>query len=88
VVLSWLFVSSVLAGQKSPANKGESQKASWLFVVKLDGASLQRVSGANYRLSVKVKHVKSIIAFTDRPVRKMVHLSLLNFLYMTHVGRD
>jgi hypothetical protein len=91
ILLSLCSLQDAVASNNTTKNEtalNKVQKPSWVFVIRLDGASLSQSSNGNYQLIVSAKQVKSILAFTDRPLHKVRSISLLDFLQSTHTGAN
>jgi hypothetical protein len=65
-----------------------SSSISFLFVINTGQAKLQRVCGDQYRLTVPVKAIHSVLAFSDRPHRQNFRLSQRDYAKLVYVGRN
>lgn len=70
------------------ANKSDLIRTEWLFVIKLEKALLLKKSDSSYQLLVGSNQVRSILAFSDRPQRKALFISPVDFVRLTHMGKN
>lgn len=92
-----LLASTALAiGERSSRDAAQGQAEShqkhqprWLYVINSKQAELKHIKGNLYTLTLPHPHtVKKVLAFTDRPYRKAVRLSIEQYRQSVSAGQN
>jgi archaellum component FlaG (FlaF/FlaG flagellin family) len=82
-----LAVSATLE-QSVKTAQTQQKGAEFLFVINSPTGGLKQVAGNHYQLTLPVKGISSVLAFSDRPERIVKHLTLDQYVKAVHSGKD
>lgn len=61
-------------GTSQPVTVNKEQKVNLMFLIKAKSAKLTHVSGTDYRLTIPISDINTVLAFSDRPERTAFYL--------------
>jgi hypothetical protein len=76
-----ILISGLLFGGVAKATT-----ADMLYSIQADASQLIHHGGQRFELVVSLKHIKSILAFSDRPKRMAFKLTVKDYLQLAHSG--
>jgi hypothetical protein len=88
VIISSLLIFMILFGSTTSAAMPKQAKVSLLFVIEAAHGSLKHTSGKKYQLSIPVRDVKNILAFSDRPHRMAFKMTPQEYQKQTYTGAE
>lgn len=80
LMMCGLMIGSGVATASSSQGKG----ADWLFVLESSKGTLKHVAGNHYVLSLPIRDLSSVLAFTDRPNRQATQMTLAQYAEAVH----
>lgn len=69
-------------------NAASKKNIAFMFVVDAAQGKLTHMNGKQFQLSIPVKDIKSVLAFSDRPHRKNFRLSQMDYAKLVYSGKN